>query len=123
MAELADWSGGGIDILVNNADPARGAAARDAGAEVERHPRDQPVLGLYTMRGDAGDGRPRLRAGGQHRLRCMAWWPRGQGAHVASKFGIVGLSKVAALEYAAQGSRDSGGSPSAASARAGWKRR
>ena len=29
--------------------------------------------------------------------------------YVASKFGIVGLSKVAALEYAAAGSRDSGG--------------
>src|SRR3989339_565724 len=29
--------------------------------------------------------------------------------YVASKFGIVGLSKVAALEYAAQGSRGSGG--------------
>ena len=29
--------------------------------------------------------------------------------YVASKFGIVGLSKVAALEYAAAGTRDSGG--------------
>ncbi|GAA4864509.1 3-hydroxybutyrate dehydrogenase [Luteimonas vadosa] len=29
--------------------------------------------------------------------------------YVASKFGIVGLSKVAALEYASAGSRDSGG--------------
>lgn len=29
--------------------------------------------------------------------------------YVASKFGIVGLSKVSALEYAAAGSRDSGG--------------
>ena len=29
--------------------------------------------------------------------------------YVASKFGIVGLSKVAGLEYAAAGSRDSGG--------------
>jgi 3-hydroxybutyrate dehydrogenase len=28
---------------------------------------------------------------------------------VASKFGLVGMSKVAALEYAAAGSRDSGG--------------
>ena len=29
--------------------------------------------------------------------------------YVASKFGLVGMSKVAALEYAAAGSRDSGG--------------
>jgi 3-hydroxybutyrate dehydrogenase len=29
--------------------------------------------------------------------------------YVASKFGLVGLSKVAALEYAACGSRDTGG--------------
>jgi 3-hydroxybutyrate dehydrogenase len=29
--------------------------------------------------------------------------------YVASKFGLVGLSKAAALEYAASGSRDSGG--------------
>ncbi len=29
--------------------------------------------------------------------------------YVASKFGLIGLSKVAALEYAAAGSRDSGG--------------
>ena len=34
---------------------------------------------------------------------------RDKAPYVASKFGIVGLSKVAALEYAAQGSRDSGG--------------
>ncbi|MEO6227722.1 MAG: SDR family oxidoreductase, partial [Thermomonas sp.] len=29
--------------------------------------------------------------------------------YVASKFGLVGMSKVAALEYAASGSRESGG--------------
>ena len=33
----------------------------------------------------------------------------GCGHYCASKFGVVGLSKVAALEYAAAGSRDSGG--------------
>lgn len=34
---------------------------------------------------------------------------RNKAPYVASKFGIVGLSKVAALEYASAGSRDSGG--------------
>jgi len=29
--------------------------------------------------------------------------------HVSAKFGLIGLSRVAALEYAAAGSRDSGG--------------
>ncbi|MCL7713071.1 3-hydroxybutyrate dehydrogenase [Stenotrophomonas mori] len=34
---------------------------------------------------------------------------RDKAPYVASKFGLVGLSKVAALEYAAAGSRDTGG--------------
>ncbi|HMQ57424.1 MAG TPA: SDR family oxidoreductase, partial [Rhizobiaceae bacterium] len=34
---------------------------------------------------------------------------RDKAPYVASKFGLVGMSKVAALEYAGSGSRDSGG--------------
>ena len=41
--------------------------------------------------------------------RCTGLASKDKAPYVASKFGIVGLSKVAALEYAAQGSRDSGG--------------
>ena len=43
--------------------------------------------------------------------------------YVASKFGLVGLSKVAALEYAAPARAPAAASPSTASARAGWRRR
>jgi 3-hydroxybutyrate dehydrogenase len=32
-----------------------------------------------------------------------------KGPYVSAKFGLIGLSRVAALEYAAAGSRDSGG--------------
>jgi len=109
MAEVAEW--GGADILVNNAGIQHTAPIADM-------PRDSwnAILAVnlsaafHTM---------------QHALPVMA--QRGFGRviniasvqgivgsihkapYVAAKHGIIGLSKVAALEYATAGSKGSGG--------------
>ena len=84
MVELAAWSGGGIDILVNN-----------AGIQHAVPLHEMPVRGYGRV----------VNVASVHGLVAS----KDKAPYVASKFGIVGLSKVAALEYAAQGSRESGG--------------
>ena len=111
MAELATWSKGGVDILVNN-----------AGIQYAVPLHAMPVAkwndilainlssAFHTMRSampamaERGFGRV-INVASVHGLVAS----KDKAPYVASKFGIVGLSKVAALEYAAQGSRSSGG--------------
>ncbi len=111
MAELDAWAGGGIDVLVNN-----------AGIQHAVPLHEMPVAkwndiiavnlssAFHTMRAAL----PAMAARGYGRVVNVASVhglvaSRDKAPYVASKFGIVGLSKVAALEYAARGSRESGG--------------
>ena len=111
MAELADWSGGGIDILVNNAGIQHAVPLHEMPVQKWN---DILAINLssafHTMRA----AMPAMAARGYGRVVNIASVhglvaSKDKAPYVASKFGIVGLSKVAALEYAAQGSRDSGG--------------
>ncbi|RST88473.1 SDR family NAD(P)-dependent oxidoreductase [Aquibium carbonis] len=109
MARAAEW--GPIDILVNNAGIQRTAPLADATAAVWNE-----ILAVnlsaafHTMRlgmpgmGARGFGRV-INIASVHGLVAS----RDKSPYVASKFGLVGLSKVAALEYAASGSRETGG--------------
>ncbi len=112
MVAVGEWTGGdGVDVLVNN------AGIQHAVPLVE-----MPVgkwddilavnlsAAFHTMRlalpGMASRGFGRVvNIASVHGLVASA----NKASYVASKFGIVGLSKVAALEHAAAGSRDSGG--------------
>ena len=111
MAELAAWSGGGIDILVNNAGIQHAVPLHEMPVAKWN---DIIAINLssafHTMRA----AMPAMAARGYGRVVNVASVhglvaSKDKAPYVASKFGIVGLSKVAALEYAAQGSRDSGG--------------
>jgi 3-hydroxybutyrate dehydrogenase len=109
MARAAAW--GPIDILVNNAGIQRTAPLADATAATWNE-----ILAVnlsaafHTMRfampgmGERGFGRV-INIASVHGLVAS----RDKSPYVASKFGLVGLSKVAALEYAACGSRETGG--------------
>ncbi|MDQ3040450.1 MAG: 3-hydroxybutyrate dehydrogenase [Pseudomonadota bacterium] len=109
MAQLAAWSP--ADILVNN------AGIQHAVSIAEMPPEKWDAIiainlsaAFHTMRaalpGMAARGYGRVvNVASVHGLVASA----NKAPYVASKFGLVGLSKVAALEYAAQGSRDSGG--------------
>ena len=114
MAEIGAWSGSagpGIDVLVNNAGIQH--AVPLAQMPVQKW-NDILAINLssafHTMRlampgmAERGYGRV-VNIASVHGLVAS----KDKAPYVASKFGIVGLSKVAALEYAAQGSRDSGG--------------
>jgi 3-hydroxybutyrate dehydrogenase len=111
MAELEAWSGGGIDVLVNNAGIQHAVPLHQMPVAKWN---DIIAINLssafHTMRA----AMPAMAARGYGRVVNVASVhglvaSKDKAPYVASKFGIVGLSKVAALEYAAQGSRDSGG--------------
>ena len=109
MAAVSDW--GGADILVNNAGIQHTAPLSDM-------PRDSwnAIIAVnlsaafHTMQhalpvmADHGFGRVVNIASVQGLIGSVH-----KGPYVAAKHGIIGLSKVAALEYATAGSKASGG--------------
>lgn len=110
MAALADWSEGGVDVLVNNAGVQHAVPLHEMPVAKWN---DIIAINLsaafHTMRhalpamAQRGYGRV-INIASVHGLVAS----KDKAPYVASKFGIVGLSKVAALEYAALGTRDSG---------------
>jgi 3-hydroxybutyrate dehydrogenase len=109
MATLADE--GGPDILVNNAGVQHAAALADMPRE-----RWDAILAVNlsaafhamhaALPGMASRGFGRVvNIASVHGLVASV----NKAPYVASKFGLVGLSKVAALEYASAGSRETGG--------------
>ncbi|MBZ0217229.1 MAG: 3-hydroxybutyrate dehydrogenase [Fimbriimonadaceae bacterium] len=110
MDALEDWTGG-VDILVNN------AGIQLTGALDELTPQTWTDIidvnlsaAFHTMRrampgmAERQYGRV-INVASVHGLVASVQ----KAPYVASKFGLVGLSRVAALEYADKGSRDSGG--------------
>ena len=109
MDALEGW--GPLDILVNNAGIQKTAPLAEVTPELW-----DAILGVnlsgafHTMRrtlpGMAARGFGRvINIASVHGLVAS----KDKAPYVASKFGLVGMSKVAALEYAATGSRASGG--------------
>jgi 3-hydroxybutyrate dehydrogenase len=107
----AALAGGAVDILVNNAGVQHTAAL----AEMPRQKWDDIIAinlsaAFDTMRLTL----PRMAQGGYGRVVNIAS-VHGlvasvhKAPYVAAKFGLVGMSRVAALEYAGAGSRESGG--------------
>jgi 3-hydroxybutyrate dehydrogenase len=102
---------GGPDVLVNCAGVQRTGALAELEADTwNRLLAINLSAAFHTMRlalpGMAARGFGRVvNVASVHGLVASV----GKAPYVASKFGLVGLTKVAALEYAAQGSRSSGG--------------
>ena len=109
MGEIHAWSP--VDVLVNCAGVQHAAPL----AEMPASTWDQLIAinlsaAFHTMRlampGMAARGYGRVvNIASVHGLVASV----NKAPYVASKFGLIGLSKVASLEYAAAGSRDSGG--------------
>jgi 3-hydroxybutyrate dehydrogenase len=109
MADIAEW--GGADILVNNAGIQKTASFADLDTATW-----DAILGVnlsgafHTMRlalprmAERGYGRV-VNIASVHGLVASV----DKAPYCASKFGLVGLSRVAALEYAASGSKAKGG--------------
>ena len=111
MTELASWSGGGIDILVNNAGIQHAVPLHEMPVQKWN---DIIAINLSSAFHTMRLAMPGMAARGYGRVVNIASVhglvaSKDKAPYVASKFGVVGLSKVAALEYAAAGSRDSGG--------------
>lgn len=109
MDKLEDW--GGISILVNNAGMQTTTSIKDATPQIWNDIIAVNLSGAFhTMRrampgmAEKGYGRV-INIASVHGLVAS----KDKAPYVASKFGLVGLSRVAALEYADIGSRDSGG--------------
>ena len=109
MAEMDAW--GGTDILANNAGIQKTVSLAEADAATWNAILDVNLSGAFhTMRlamprmGARGFGRV-INIASVHGLVASV----NKAPYVASKFGLVGLSRVAALEYAQHGSRDTGG--------------
>jgi 3-hydroxybutyrate dehydrogenase len=109
MDGVAEW--GGVDILVNNAGIQKTAPLADMPPETW-----DAILSVnlsaafHTMRralpamAERGYGRV-VNIASVHGLVASVQ----KAPYVASKFGLVGLSRVAALEYASTGSAETGG--------------
>ncbi len=109
MGEIAEW--GGPDIVVNNAGIQQTVSFAEATVEIWDAIIAVNLSGAFhTMRqalpamGARGYGRV-INIASVHGLVASV----NKAPYVAAKFGLVGMSKVAALEYAAHGSRDTGG--------------
>lgn len=109
MTAVADW--GGPDILVNNAGIQHTVSLAEATRQVWDDIIAVNLSGAFdTMRralpgmGQRGFGRV-INIASVHGLVASVH----KAPYVAAKFGLVGMSRVAALEYASAGSRVSGG--------------
>jgi len=109
MREVADW--GGADILVNNAGIQRTAplaqmprATWDAIIAVNLTACFVTMQAALPTMAERGFGRV-INIASVHGLVAS----KDKAPYVASKFGLVGMSRVAALEYAAAGTKAQGG--------------
>ncbi|MAQ38856.1 MULTISPECIES: 3-hydroxybutyrate dehydrogenase [Thioclava] len=109
MDAIEAW--GGADILVNNAGIQRTASLAEATPEIWNAILAVNLSGAFhTMRrampdmAERGYGRV-VNIASVHGLVASA----NKAPYVASKFGLVGMSRVAALEYAQAGTREAGG--------------
>lgn len=109
MAAVAAW--GGADILVNNAGIQHTASLADMPREkwddilaINLSAAFHTMQAALPLMADRGYGRV-INIASVHGLIAS----QNKAPYTAAKFGLVGLSRVAALEYAAAGNRDSGG--------------
>jgi 3-hydroxybutyrate dehydrogenase len=109
MQAVEEW--GGADILVNNAGIQHTASL----ADMPRETWDAILqINLSAAFSTMQAAMPRMAARGYGRVINIASVhglvaSKEKAPYVAAKFGLVGLSRVAALEYAAQGQRAQGG--------------
>jgi len=109
MNATENW--GPVDILVNNAGTQRTAAMREVTPELFNSIISVNLTApFFTMRrvlpgmAQRGFGRV-INIASVHGLVAS----KDKAPYVASKFGLVGMSRVAALEFASAGSRETGG--------------